>query len=736
MLFAIEAHADSGDNSSTIVPKAHALRVPFIANHGQKADEVTFHTTVFGGSFFVTRRGELVHSFLPRVASGTQSAVITEVFLGADDVVPRGVVPSPTTVSFLKGRDRAMWQTGIATYQSVALANTYPGIDIELRKLGGMIEKLFRVRPGGDPSKIAVKVGGAQLINTTDGGELALHTSVGVVHLSEPKAYQVLDGRKRWISVGYRLSNGGYAFDVGRYDRRYDLVIDPLIQATYLGTSNDDYSGDIVRHPSTGDIYTVGSTPSHEFPGTAGGLQPGSGGGEDVFVARFNSELTALVQATFFGGAGEDSGYAIAMHPNTGDVYISGGTTSADLPGTSGAAQADNAGGTDAFVAHFSPNLSTLYRSTYFGGSDNERGFAVRLFASERIQRIYVAGDTLSDNLPGTADAPQPSRSTNWDAFAASFETDLSSLRQATYFGGARHDHATTIELNPVNSKVFIGGKTRSDNLPGTAEGAQSGFQGGLWDGFVAVFEPDVRALRRATYFGGRSSDEVGGIAIHPTSADVYITGYSESTTLAGTIGGAQPELAGRSDIFVSRLDPGLMSIRQSTYLGGDSDEFLPLPSIALNSYNDRIYIVSRSSSENFPGTTGGIQESLAGDVDAIVARLTSDLRTLEQATYLGGSSSEFGLGMTIDPSSGGIYVLGETWSSDFPGTAGGAQPTFAGARDVFVAHLDAELTDGYGWWGPPVIMAAFIFAMIRMAALLGRRFFRRTRLSGGADGN
>ncbi len=38
----------------------------------------------------------------------------------------------------------------------------------------------------------------------------------------------------------------------------------------------------------------------------------------------------------------------------------------------------------------------------------------------------------------------------------------------------------------------------------------------------------------------------------------------------------------------------------------------------------------------------------------------------------------------------GKIYVVGATYSTNFPGTAGGAQPNYGGGSDVFVAKFDS----------------------------------------------
>jgi hypothetical protein len=72
---------------------------------------------------------------------------------------------------------------------------------------------------------------------------------------------------------------------------------------------------------------------------------------------------------------------------------------------------------------------------------------------------------------------------------------------------------------------------------------------------------------------------------------------------------------------------------------------------------------------------------------------LNATLTTLSQATYLGGSGVDQGLALAIHPTSGEVLVAGFTlFSTNFPGTAGGAQPASGGGEDAFVARLTADL--------------------------------------------
>jgi hypothetical protein len=118
-------------------------------------------------------------------------------------------------------------------------------------------------------------------------------------------------------------------------------------------------------------------------------------------------------------------------------------------------------------------------------------------------------------------------------------------------------------------------------------------------------------------------------------------------------------------DAFVARLSADLGTLRQSTYLGGNDEEYAY--ALAIHPTTGDVYVVGYTRSTDFPGTTG--RDSSRTDRDAFVARLSADLGTLRQSTYLGGSRDEHAYALAIHPTTGDVYVAGWTQSDDFPGT-------------------------------------------------------------------
>jgi len=77
--------------------------------------------------------------------------------------------------------------------------------------------------------------------------------------------------------------------------------------------------------------------------------------------------------------------------------------------------------------------------------------------------------------------------------------------------------------------------------------------------------------------------------------------------------------------------------------------------------------VAGSTISTDFPGTAGGAQSAYSGKGDAFVAILGSDLKTLKQSTYLGGSDDDYASAIAVSGSK--VYVAGYTSSLNFPGT-------------------------------------------------------------------
>jgi hypothetical protein len=724
LALAVSAAAGVPSNSVEVRAQLAGVRVPFIANQGQVDARVAYYAPTFAGTLFVTQQGELVYALSgPRTDAkreGTRPASspgwsLTETLIGGR-ARPLGQDRSVAGVSTFIGSDPARWRSALPAYDQISLGEVWPGVSVALRARGPSIEKIFTVHPAGSAGRIRVRVAGAQALSVNGEGALIASTGLGAVTFTAPIAYQERDGVRRPVAVAYRRQGVEYGFNVGAYDPDLPLVIDPLLQSTYLGGFGPDGANAIAIHPTTGDVYVAGDASSSPFPGTAGGAQPAFAGISDAFVARFPRTLTSLTQAAYLGGLDIDSANALAIDPPTGDVYVAGFTLSFNFPGTAGGAQPTVVGVGEAFIARLPRTLTSLTQATYLGGAGFDRANAMSIHPA--TGDVYVAGVTDSGNFPGTAGSAQPAHGGGFtDAFVARLPRTLTSLTRATYLGGSGVDRATALVVEAATSDVFVAGVTDSSNFPGTAGGAQPAFGGGFsGDAFVARLPGTLTSLTRATYLGGSEGDGALALAIHPATGDVYVAGGTYSTNFPGTAGGAHA-FGGFEDVFVARLPRTLTSVTQATYLGGIIDE--RAYALAIHPATGDVYAAGYTRSRDFPGTAGGVQSAhnLTSPDDAFIARLSSTLTALIQATYLGGSGFDMASALAIHPLTGDVYVAGLTEAADFPGTAGGAQPTIGSTfLDAFVARLTFSLAQV-----DPVVAIPTLspWALLAMAVLL-----------------
>src|SRR3990172_2154320 len=130
-----------------------------------------------------------------------------------------------------------------------------------------------------------------------------------------------------------------------------------------LGGSYSD-SGNGIAVDGLGNAYVTGFTGSTDFPATPGAYDTTLNGYGDVFVAKLDGSGSSLVYATYLGGSSDDSGYGIAVD-GSGNVYVTGNTTSTDFPATPGAYDTTKNSSDDAFVAKFDVSGSSLVYATY-----------------------------------------------------------------------------------------------------------------------------------------------------------------------------------------------------------------------------------------------------------------------------------------------------------------------------------------------------------------------------------
>lgn len=196
----------------------------------------------------------------------------------------------------------------------------------------------------------------------------------------------------------------------------------------------------------------------------------------------------------------------------------------------------------------------------------------------------------------------------------------------------------------------------------------------------VAMSAP---SLLFASTLGGNQSETIRAIATD-AAQNIYVVGETYSTDFPGAVTSSSARHAG--DAFVVKLNSSGTQILYSVVLSGDGYD--SARGVAVDP-SGNAYVTGVTTSTDFPITAGAFQRSSMspGLEDAFVVKLNPAGAVL-YATYLGGSASDLGYAIAIDPS-GAAYVAGSTNSVNFPVTGSAPQRTFRGGSDCFVAKLD-----------------------------------------------
>ncbi|HEV3330984.1 MAG TPA: choice-of-anchor D domain-containing protein, partial [Bryobacteraceae bacterium] len=350
-----------------------------------------------------------------------------------------------------------------------------------------------------------------------------------------------------------------------------------------------------------------------------------------------------------------------------------------------------------------------LMYSSYLGGSESDAGQKVAL---DSQGNTYVVGYTSSLNFPIVSPL-QATNNGSTNVFVSKINptaAGASSLVYSTYLGGTGNSIGRGIAIGSLG-EIIIAGDTDSSNFPVTTGAYQIAckLQGAVCssDAFVTKLNSAGNQILYSTYLGGSGSEFGFGVTTNSTG-HIFVTGPTGSSDFPVTLGAAQTVFAGGGatfgDAFVAELNPagtGNSDLVYSTYLGGAGSEE---PWAIAVDPSGALYVAGRTTSSNFPVTSGAYQNAYGGAGslgvgDAFVTKLNpagQGPADLVYSTYLGGSNDEQAESIALDVSNR-IYVTGFTVSIGFPVTAATAyQSTFGGGvcngapcADAFIAILN-----------------------------------------------
>ncbi|MFW9968414.1 MAG: fibronectin type III domain-containing protein, partial [Candidatus Thorarchaeota archaeon] len=278
-------------------------------------------------------------------------------------------------------------------------------------------------------------------------------------------------------------------------------------------------------------------------------------------------------------------------------------TDSGDFPMSPSSLYPVHNGSFDAVLFQISKNGTTLLYSTFFGGTDDDRGYEVLVDSSDDV---WVAGTTDSFAFPVTVDAYKNTKSGGRDIYLLKIAGDGSTLLYSTYFGGTSQDDVMSITFDSFGN-IWGTGST-SGTFPTTPNAYDTSY-GGSYDCVIFQFAQNGSTLLYSTYLGGSGQDYGRSIMVAGNNA-VWISGDTGTDTFPTTPDAFNESLSGSRDAFLLSLAPNGTDLYYSTFLGGSDIEVFS--SLALSPYG-RVWVAGQTRSTDFPTTEDAFNRSASG---------------------------------------------------------------------------------------------------------------------------
>ena len=549
-------------------------------------DPALVYSTYFGGS---------QHDFATGVAVDPSGNVYIAGYTSSPDLPTKSALQGTSPVASLGGTNTTGF---VAKFDSTAQL-------VYATFLGGSTQGSDQ---SGSPSNGADQV---NAIAVNSSGNAYLTGATNSTDFPLKNAVQATCGPAVNQDRFYCTTTAASTCSAGGVPDAFVTKLDPtganLVYSTYLGGSSNDVGSGITVN-SAGEAFVVGttlSTTTYEFcaicrsssvatsigfPTTANAYLAApvatdascnatTPANAYAFLARL-STTGALEYSTYFGPSGSDSSsgpkqtYASGVAlDSAGNVFVTGGTSDAAFPITSGAAPCVGCAAypyySSAWAAKFNTSNSGaagLLYSTAIGGSTNATngsGIAV-----DSLDAAYVTGSTLASDFPTTAGSLQPSQANV--NFSSGFVTKLNSAGTqrvySTYLGGNGNTYANAIAVDSAGGAVVTGQTQNGFSFPLVNPLYTTAYQ----SPFIVRMTPDGSGTSFSTYFGAYSNGGAAGTGIAlDNSGDAYIAGYSNTVpTTAGSYSPC-PNLNNCSTVGNSYLDAFVAKI---SGLGGSAN--------------------------------------------------------------------------------------------------------------------------------------------------------------------
>jgi uncharacterized protein (TIGR03437 family) len=333
-----------------------------------------------------------------------------------------------------------------------------------------------------------------------------------------------------------------------------------VVLTTGVAVDGAAIAGKGIAVDPSGNIWMAGTADSPLVP-LVNPLQSVPGAGITGYLVRFNP-AGAITFSTFLGGTGGTSSANAVAADASGNVYVTGETTSTHFAPD---ANPQSAPSTSAmYVAKISAAGKIVYVRSVAGhsracGSGSSCFLSARMTSGDAIAvdaagNAYVTGNSNTTDLPVTAGALLAN---GVGAFVAKIDASSEAkISYLTYIGsgnlivgtfGSAENRLSAIQLGPAGS-VYLAGTTSDPNFPATSGAYQTVLASSdsasplltTTDAFAAKLNASGSAMEWATYLGGSQSESAYSLAVDP-SGDLWVAGATTSPQFPPSTSGSGP---------------------------------------------------------------------------------------------------------------------------------------------------------------------------------------------------
>ncbi len=292
----------------------------------------------------------------------------------------------------------------------------------------------------------------------------------------------------------------------------------------------------------------------------------------------------------------------------------------------------------------------------------------------------------------------------------------------ATYIGAIASNFGFTA-TDDLDGNLVAGSCIFQAGYPTTLGALQDTFEfftNGYCDVGVSKFSTDGDQLLFSTYLGG-SGVEMPHSIICDDDGNYIVMGTTGSPNFPTTAGAFQPNLIGGPefsfssffinaahqqgcDFFITKFNGDDSGLLASTYVGGSGTDGLNMGDKLFYNYGDsfrgevvvspsgEIVVASTTLSTDFPMGSATYQNTNSGNHDAIVFRMSSNLTTLNWASYLGSPGEDAAYSVQFD-SATNMVVTGGTKAAGIVSSPNAQNGVFQGDVDAFIVRFNGNGT-------------------------------------------